>query len=154
MRRDYVDGADQMQDVLDQLFHVSSSSSKMFVSNPIKGSLIFDIFFRRQDSRLALPLCLLRTSRSLRIFPICDSLQEGMCRTDQLSFKILPSRRWSPMWWGKRRRRWGTARFVSNRSKSATRSRFFLSSQVLKLSLLLAGPVPWLPWLASPRLSP
>ena len=31
---------------------------------------------------------------------------------------------------------------------------FFLSSQVLKLSLLLADPVPWLPWVASPRLSP
>ena len=30
----------------------------------------------------------------------------------------------------------------------------FFSSQVLQLSLLLAGPVPWLPWLASPRLSP
>ena len=55
MLRDYVDGADQMQDVLDQLFHVSSSSSKLFVSNPVKGSLIFDILFRRQDNRLALP---------------------------------------------------------------------------------------------------
>ena len=30
----------------------------------------------------------------------------------------------------------------------------FLSSQVLQLSLLLADSVPWLPWLASPRLSP
>ena len=30
----------------------------------------------------------------------------------------------------------------------------FFSSQVLQLSLLLADPVPWLPWLASPRLSP
>ena len=67
MLRDYVDGADQMQeDVLDQLFHVSSSSSRLFVSNPVKGSLIFDILFRRQDNRLALPLCLLRESRSYR----------------------------------------------------------------------------------------
>ena len=31
---------------------------------------------------------------------------------------------------------------------------FFFSSQVLQLSLLLADPVPWVPWLASPRLSP
>ena len=69
MLRDYVDGADQMQeDVLDQLFHVSSSPSRLFVSNPVKGSLIFDILFRRQDNRLALPLCLLRASRSFKSF--------------------------------------------------------------------------------------
>ena len=68
MLRDYVDGADQMQDVLDQLFHVSSTPSRLFVSNPVKGSLIFDILFRRQDNRLALPLCLLRASRSFKSF--------------------------------------------------------------------------------------
>ena len=100
-----------------------------------------------------LPPCLLRASRSFRIFPICDSSKEGMCQTDQLRLKILPSRRWRPRWWRRRRRTWGTAQFVSKPSKSATRS-FFLSSQVLQLSLLLADPVPWVPWFASPRLSP
>ena len=68
MLRDYDDGADQMQDVLDQLYHVSSSSSRLFVSHPVEGSLIFDILFRRQDNRLALPLCLLRASRSFKSF--------------------------------------------------------------------------------------
>ena len=135
MLRDYVDGADQMQeDVLDQLFHVSSSSSRLFVSNPVKGSLIFDILFRRQDNRLALPLCLLRASRSFRIFPICDSSKEGICQTGRIRFKILPSRRWSPRWWRRRRRTWGTARFVSNPSKSATRSCFSLFSGYTTLS--------------------
>ena len=87
MLRDYVDGADQMQeDVLDQLFHVSSSSSRLFVSNPVKGSLIFDILFRRQDNRLVLPLCLLRASRSFRFFPICDSSKEGICQTGRIRF--------------------------------------------------------------------
>ena len=152
MLRDYVDGADQMQDVLDRLFHVSSSSSKLFVSNPVKGCLIFDILFRRQDITLVLPLCLLRASRSFRNFPICDSSKEGMCRTDQLRLEILPSRRWSPRWW--RTRTWGTAQFASIPSKSATRSCFFLSSQILQLFLMLADPVSWLPWVASPRLSP
>ena len=134
MLRDYVDGADQMQeDVLDQLFHVSSSSSRLFVSNPVKGSLIFDILFRRQDNRLALPLCLLRASRSFKIFPICDSSKEGICRKDHLRLKILPSRRWSPRRW--RRRTWETAQFANLPSKSATRSCFFpLFSDITTLS--------------------
>ena len=126
MLRDYVDGADQMQeDALDQLFHVSSSPSRLFVSNPVKGSLIFDILFRRQDNRLALPLCLLRASRSFKIFPICDSSKEGICRKDQLRLKILPSRRWSPRRWRRRWRTWETAQFANLPSKSATRSCFF-----------------------------
>ena len=134
MLRDYVDGADQMQDVLDQLFHVSSSSSRLFVSNPVKGSLIFDILFRRQDNRLALPLCLLRASRSFKIFPICDSSKEGICRKDQLRLKILPSRRWSPRRWRRRWRTWETAQFANLPSKSATRSCFSLFSGFKTLS--------------------
>ena len=31
---------------------------------------------------------------------------------------------------------------------------FFFSSKILQLFLLLADPVPWLPWVATPRLSP
>ena len=72
-----------------------------------------------------LPLCLLRASRSFRIFPICDSSKEGICRTDQLRLKILPFRRWSPRCWRRRWRTWGSARFVSKPSKSVTRSCFF-----------------------------
>ena len=80
-----------------------------------------------------LPPCLLRASRSFRIFPICDSSKEGMCQTDQLRLKILPSRRWRPRWWRRRRRTWGTAQFALSSSKSATRS-FFLFSGFTTLS--------------------
>ena len=73
-----------------------------------------------------LPPCLLRASRSFRIFPICGSSKEGICQTDQLGLKVLPSRRWRPRWWRRRRRTWGTAQFVSKPSKSATRSFFSL----------------------------
>ena len=75
-----------------------------------------------------LPLCLLRASRSFRNFPICDSSKEGMCRTDQLRLKTLPSRRWSPRRWRRRWRTWETAQFANLPSKSATRSCFSLLS--------------------------
>ena len=64
---------------------------------------------------------------------------------------ILPSRRWSARRWG--RRLWTCARSVSIPSKLATRSSpFFLFR--FHNSPLLADPVPSMPCLAPPRLSP
>ena len=64
---------------------------------------------------------------------------------------ILPSRRWSARRWG--RRLWTCARSVSIPSKLATRSSAFFLFRFHN-SPLLADPVPSMPCLAPPRLSP
>ena len=120
------DTAFHVQLVLDIIFHVSSSSSKVLVSNTDFTS------------------CSGGRTTGWRSPYACWE-NPGLIDVSLESFQFVirhkkeyagqtPSRRWRPRCWRRRWRTWGAARFVSKPSKSATRSSFSLISGFTTLS--------------------